>query len=246
MKQHLLNRILPVWLRNRLRRAALRSIPSMRHLDMPMRLKKLSDNGFRPRTIFDIGASGGDWARMAAQIWPDARIFAFEPNAADQASLAKAASELPNLQFRRCFLGAGESVVSFRSGGVATSLLDPAIANQTDDEAPMLTIDGLIADGQIPAPDLMKLDVQGYELNVLSGATKALANCQAVLLEVSFLQFYPGLPMADEVIRFMREADYAWYDIAGCLRRPLDDALAQMDLLFVRKDHPLRASSQWD
>jgi FkbM family methyltransferase len=246
MKQHILNRILPMSLRRRLRQAALRTIPSMRHLDMRLRLVQLARNGFQPQVIYDIGASTGEWARMVAGIWPQARIFGFEPNAADQPALEQTRRELPNFSFRRCFLGPAEKTVRFHSAGVATSVLDPSNLAAPADEAPMLTIDRLVAERQIPPPDFMKTDVQGYELSVLGGASDALAPCQAVLLEVSFFRFLPGSPLADEVIRFMRDAGFVWYDIVGCLRRPFDDALAQMDLLFVREENPLRASGRWE
>jgi uncharacterized membrane-anchored protein YjiN (DUF445 family) len=59
---------------------------------------------------------------------------------------------------------------------------------------------------------------------------------------VSYFRFDPGTPLVDEVIAFMKERGFQWYDVMGILRRPSDDALAQMDLLFVRADHPLRAA----
>lgn len=246
MKQHLLNRILPMSLRRHLRQLALRTIPSMRHLDMPMRLVQLERNGFQPRVIYDIGASTGEWARMAAKIWPQARIYGFEPNAADQPALEQTRHELSNFDFRRCFLGPEQKTVRFQSAGVATSMLDPSNSATGGEEAPMLVLDQLIAEGQVPPPDFIKIDVQGYELDVLGGATEALRHCQAILLEVSFFRFFPGFPLVDEVVRFMRDAGYFWYDILGCLRRPHDDALAQMDLLFLSENHPLRGSPRWE
>ena len=246
MKQHLLNRILPMSLRARLRQTALRAIPSMRHLDMRMRLVQLAGNGFQPDVIYDIGASTGEWARMAAKIWPRAKIYGFEPNAADQPALEQTTRGLPNFTFHRCFLGSKQKTVTFQSAGVGTSVLAPHNESAATEQAPMMVLDRLIADGTLPAPDLMKLDVQGYELEVLNGAAEALKHSQAVLLEVSFLNFYSGWPLADEVIEFMKKEGFAWYDILGCLRRPMDDALGFMDLLFVKRDHPLRSSVGWE
>src|SRR5690242_19187214 len=94
-RPHILNRILPMGLRSMLRRAALSCIPSMRHLDMPRRLAHLKAVGFSPRVIFDVGAATGEWARLAARVWPDARIVGFEPNASNAADLERCRRELP-------------------------------------------------------------------------------------------------------------------------------------------------------
>jgi hypothetical protein len=87
--------------------------------------------------------------------------------------------------------------------------------------------------------------VQGYELEVLRGATETLRACEAVMSEVSLFRYTPDTPLADEVIGFLRDRGFVLYDVAGVLRRPLDDALGQMDLVFVKEDHPLRKSSAW-
>jgi FkbM family methyltransferase len=249
-RTHILNRILPMGLRSMLRRAALGCIPSMRHLDMPRRLAHLKAVGFAPRVIFDVGAATGDWARLAARVWPDARVVGFEPNASNAADLERCRRELPHFDFRNCFLGPEKRTVEYKDRGTQTSLygLDgftPADAGAAA-RADMVSLDELVAAGDVPRPDLIKIDVQGFELDVLRGAERVLADgCQVVLAEVNFYKSHPQLPTADEVIAFMRERGFAWYDTAGLLRRPLDDALWQMDLLFVRSDHELRRSHHY-
>jgi FkbM family methyltransferase len=220
----------------------------MRHLDMPRRLAHLKALGFSPRVIFDVGAATGDWAHLAARIWPDARVVGFEPNASNTADLERCRRELPHFDFRTCFLGPERRTVEYKDRGTQTSLygldgFDAADAG-VQTRAEMASIDGLVASGEVPSPELIKIDVQGFELDVLRGAEQVLAGqCQAVLAEVNFYKSHPQMPTADEVIAFMRERGFAWYDTAGLLRRPLDDALWQMDLLFVRRDHALRSSA---
>jgi FkbM family methyltransferase len=245
-KPHLLNRILPVALRNRLRELALRTIPSMRHLDMPRRLAHLKALGFEPRSIVDVGAHWGDWARVAAKVWPRARILGVEPNPDDLPHLEQTRRDVPSFDFRQGLLGPERRTVKFRSESHQTSLLAPVPGeSEALQTAEMWTLDELLAQAAFGPPQLIKLDVQGYELEVLRGASHALSQCEAVLAEVSMFRFFPGMPLADEVIQFMRERGFVWYDVAGIYRRKHDDALGQMDLLFVREDHPLRASSAW-
>ena len=242
MKQHLLNRILPMSLRRQLRQAALRTIPSMRHLDMRLRLAHMARLGFVPKMIVDVGAAQGHWTRMAARIWPAARIFGVDPNASNIPSLEQTKRDLPQFDYLRAFLGPEQRLVRYHDSGDQTSLYEPPQAAASD-EAPMVTLDGLLP--QLPrAPDFLKLDVQGFELEVLKGGTRAMESCEAALLEVNFLPLFDGTPLAADVFEFMRDRGLECYDVMGIYRRPEDDALGQLDLLFLRARHALRVNSR--
>lgn len=244
MTNHPLNLLLPMGLRRLLRRLALATIPSMRHLDMPKRLRHMRTLGFRPRCILDVGAGHGEWARLAAAIWPEATIFGFEPNRSEQALLEKTRADLPQFRYFQAFLGPSRGTIKYSDKGHQTSLLDVQARSQGSKEAPMLVIDELIARGELERPDFIKIDVQGFELEVLKGAKDTLSGVSAVLLEVNFYRFDPETPTVDEVIDFMRERNFTWWDVMGILRCGNDDALAQMDLMFVKREHPLRKANR--
>ena len=89
-----LNRILPHWTRRALHRAAVSTIPSMRHLDMAVRLRHMASLGFQLHAIVDVGAAEGTWSRLAAAIWPHAHVIAFEPNRRNEPRLQEARREL--------------------------------------------------------------------------------------------------------------------------------------------------------
>ena len=240
---HVLNRILPLSLRRFLRGVALRVVPSMRHLDMRIRLRHMAAIGFAPRVIIDVGASDGTWSRMAAAIWPQARIVAFEPRESKRAELERACRELANFSYHICFLGARSGPVAYSDAGNQTSLYAGHGAERQS--ADMRSLDELLAAGVVPQPDLLKLDVQGYELEVLAGGETAVSGVQAVLAEVSFYHFHPSMPTADDVIAYLRQRGLVVYDVMGLLRQPEDDALGQMDLMFLRSDHSLRGPRSW-
>jgi FkbM family methyltransferase len=228
-----LNSILPHGLRTRLKEGAKAFIPSLRHLDMPERLRHIAGLGFQPRVIYDIGAARGEWARMVHAIWPHARIVGFEPNQRNRSDLEATKRAIPGFDYHLCFLGPERKTVEYHDNNTQTSLYDPSASGATA-TAEMLVLDQLIASGDIPPPDFMKLDVQGFELEVLAGATKALAHAEAALLEVSVYHLVPAMPVVPDVLAFMRSHGFEWYDILGLLRRQTDDALLQMDFLFVK------------
>jgi hypothetical protein len=97
----------------------------------------------------------------------------------------------------------------------------------------------------LPIPDLLKLDVQGYELEVLKGAEKALRQMSAILIEVNFIDIHKGAPLIDELVLFLRDKGFVAYDICALTRRPLDQALWQADFIFVPRHSELRSDKRW-
>ncbi|MEQ8958462.1 MAG: FkbM family methyltransferase, partial [Coleofasciculus sp. C2-GNP5-27] len=95
------------------------------------------------------------------------------------------------------------------------------------------------------SPDLLKLDVQGYELEVLKGAEKSLPEIQAILAEINLLDIHQNVPLLADMIAWLDKRNWVAYDICGLTRRPLDKALWQADFIFVPCHSPLRADKRW-
>lgn len=206
---------------------------------MPKRLQHLSTLGIQPKVIFDIGAAQGDWARLAASIWPKASIIGFEPNRVNRRHLEQTQIDLPKFEYIPCFLGTQPLSVQYECKGNQTSLYNATASGSQQDIADMYVLDELLMQGRIPSPEFLKLDVQGYELEVLRGGIKAMLTCEAMLLEVNFDRDHPEIPIVHEVIGFMTACSFRWFDVMGILRHPEDDTLWQMDLLFLKSSHPL-------
>ncbi len=110
---------------------------------------------------------------------------------------------------------------------------------------PVVTIDELLERGELVLPELVKVDVQGYELEALRGAARLFGTTEVFIVEVSFFAFGPGWPLFHEVIAFMAERGYVVYDVADLTPRLLDGALGQADVCFAREHGTLRRSSAW-
>jgi len=81
--------------------------------------------------------------------------------------------------------------------------------------------------------DFLKIDVQGYELEVLKGAKRLLEKVELVLMEVSLIPVNKGCPIMSEVVQFMADYDFRVLDFCSQIRRS-DGFLWQTDLLFIK------------
>ena len=136
---------------------------------------------------------------------------------------------------------------------VGSSLYKEAEGPSVDGEGqtvPMRTLDTIAAQEKLAGPYLVKIDVQGAELDVLRGAASVLAQTEYLILEVSLFETLLGGPQMADVIAFLQEQGFAAYDVFGANYRPLDGALAQIDMAFVpsagflRRDHRYASPEQ--
>jgi FkbM family methyltransferase len=214
---------------------------------MESSLRNLRTNGFCPRTTLDIGAYHGEWTQLCKSIWPDCSVLMLEASPQRLPKLLQAASGLVAVQAEQALLGASRrSSISFYEQETASSVLpESALGEQTSITLSMSTLDEVTADSLFARPDFIKLDVQGYELEVLKGGRKALSFAEVALLEVNLLQIYEGAPLMHEVLCFMANEGLRAYDICTLYRRPLDHALWQLDIVFVRDNSPLVESKRY-
>jgi hypothetical protein len=109
----------------------------------------------------------------------------------------------------------------------------------------MTTIDQLIFEGCFDPPEMVKLDVQGYEKEILKGWTQGFEACQVIQCEVSVLPLIEGAPLLPEIIEYLQNRDFVMFDITELIRSPSDGAVWQIDALFCRKGSPLRTNRVW-
>jgi hypothetical protein len=110
---------------------------------------------------------------------------------------------------------------------------------------PVEPLDDLVFRHGLQAPFVLKIDVEGAELEVLAGAPRSLETTDMVLLEVSFFPLVPGAPQVADVICAMRDLGWSPYDVYGGHLRPIDGALAQIDMAFVRTESRYRARHEY-
>lgn len=216
--------------------------------EIPLALEHLSKAGFQPTQIFDVGAYKGDFAQYCLRVWPNAKVKCFEALEHRVIQLQQMASWNSALQVFPCLLGAEtlDNVPLHQAETASSVLVEQIPQNFPMTYHPMRTVDQIVQENfSDRSPDFLKLDVQGYELEVLKGAEKSLPGMQVILAEISFLDIHQNVPLLAEVIAWLNERDWVAYDICGLTRRPLDQALWQADFIFVPRTSSLRTDKRW-
>jgi FkbM family methyltransferase len=217
--------------------------------DIAPALHRLRANTFSPSHIFDVGAHTGEFAKMCREVWPDAKLTCFEvlPHCVEQ--LRQWSKADGNAEVFECLLGPEvRSDVKFHENETASSVLDDYVVHSDPAPVrlrPMRTVDDVVANSSMTAPAFLKLDVQGYEYEVLQGAKKTLPRIEAILAEVNLLDLYKDAHLLADLVALLKENGFVAYDICGFWRRPLDAALWNADFIFVPIGSPLRADKRW-
>jgi FkbM family methyltransferase len=132
---------------------------------------------------------------------------------------------------------AGEARISVHPTVACSSMLGPYRGEDTRQECrtvPMVRVDDLAQELELEGPLVLKVDVEGAELEVLAGATEVLEETELVLLELSLFELVPGTPQLHEVVAWMHEHGFVIGELYGGHNRLLDDSLARLDGAFVK------------
>lgn len=198
--------------------------------------------GFEPKTVIDVGAALGTFDLY--ETFPDARHLLIEPIAENEPYLAKICRKLKSAEYIMA--------AATKSSGIFTLSVSPGLVHSSASEGinadtsnPYLrniraiTLDEICRERNLPGPYLIKIDVDGKELDVLAGATGILQQTEYVIIEVTlFGQMY-------DVIHFMKSQGFAAYDIVDLGYRLLDGALWQIDMAFVKESGLFRTDKSY-
>ena len=184
--------------------------------------------GYNPSIVFDCGASDGSWTAAVKPLFPNARFVLVEPRNISAAITVRAA------------VGAQEGSGTLTDWDTGSTLLPVPTGRDPQYAVPVTTLDRLAE--QFGVPDLVKLDVEGFELEALRGGDSLFGRTDVFLIEVALYRFVDR-PMLHDIVAYMASKGYFVYDIAGFIRRPYDGAVGLMDLCFARS---LRGSeTEW-
>jgi FkbM family methyltransferase len=198
--------------------------------------------GCAPFTVIDVGAAYGSFTQECSAVFPDARYILIEPLVEYKPALERIVRSVEQAEYMEAAAAAhdDERTIHVHPDLVGSSLYreveEGSNVNGTPRIIRTVTVDGVVRRNVANGPFFLKVDVQGAELDVLRGAEQTLRETEWVLLEVSFFRFFRDGPDICDVIAYMRSRGFAPYDIRELQYRPLDNALSQVDIVFVKEN----------
>jgi FkbM family methyltransferase len=210
-------------------------------VDMFTSLRRLASSGYIPQQVIDVGAHEGTFSKKINEIFPKAKIILVEGNPEKIDILKNFVSQDVNrFSLHSVLLGAVTDTVKFHimDGETGSSvLLEKSNLEYRTVDVQQVRLSSILAPND--RPSIIKLDVQGYESEVLKGIDVH-HYPEFFLCELSLLPLNVGVPDFDMMINQFADMGYVLYDLCGITRRPLDLAIWQVDGLFLRKDSEYR------
>ena len=198
-------------------------------------------------TVIDVGAHHGQFSLLARALYPTADIVCVEPLPEAQRRLSAVHARDERLtilpfaaasQAGRRRLHISQKTDSSSLLPILTSYVDafPGTSEVGTVEIVARTLDEMIGP-ELRGPVLLKIDAQGGELEVIDGASGLLSRVDAAFVECSFVEFYRGQALADEVIGALAARGLRLAGVYSVVRDDRGRCL-QADLLF-RRDRAL-------
>lgn len=171
-----------------------------------------------PGVIYDIGACVLHWTNEAVKVWPDKKFYCFE-----------AMPETAFLYNKPYIYGYHNGVLSNVDGGKTSFYqntyhpggnsyykenvdVNPQAEEYFNEshriEYPTRTLDSVAAEKGFPIPDLIKMDVQGAEMDILMGAESCLTHAQHLILELQVVEYNKGAPLVHTVKDYLSSVGF--------------------------------------
>lgn len=195
-------------------------------------------------SVVDVGANVGQFSLLVRALHPDARIVAFEPlpDAAaryrqvfhdDRNAILHEAAIAPEKGRATMHVSASADSSSLLPISERQSELFPGTEEVGTTDVAAGPLDGFVDPGELAAPAMLKIDVQGFELEVLRGSAALLAAFAYVYVEASFEALYEDQALFDDVAAFLESEGFSEagrYNVA----HTVEGAPIQADFLFRR------------
>jgi FkbM family methyltransferase len=201
-------------------------------------------SGIALSTVVDVGANVGQFTLLIRGTHPAARVIAFEPQSGPADRFARLFARDSQVKLHRVAIGptAGRAVIhvtrsndssSLLAAGEGTRWLGAGVEEVGTEAVTLAPLSDLVAPGDLIPPALLKLDVQGFELEALAGCADLLSLFDYVYAEVSFVPLYANQPLAREVIAWLGAHDFGLEGV-GDTWTNREGRCIQADFLFKR------------
>jgi len=173
--------------------------------------------------IIDVGGADGTTPKIFSKAFPNKIIYVFEPICENYRAIRKLIKEYPNIKLIEKAAGSSEGKTTINKANRITSssilelnadqessVFAEQLKNEGKENIEITMIDNVIPQGNTA---LLKIDVQGFELEVLRGAGRILKNTKVIVLEMNNHDGYKGAPKYFEIDEYLRKNNFTLYDI---------------------------------
>lgn len=195
---------------------------------------------FEPKHIVDVGANHGTWTREALNYFPNAYYSLIEPQYWLKDSMADILNSNSKVTFHP--FGAGETAGSFQF--TIHDRDDSCSFKYTEEEAlakgfkqltlPVVTLNTLLSETQLPVPDIIKIDAEGLDIQVLNGASNYFGKTEIFMVEAGVVNKSFDNSFL-KIMNYMDEKGYRLFEITDLNRPYHPKVLWLVELVFVLK-----------
>jgi FkbM family methyltransferase len=201
--------------------------------------------GRRFRTIVDVGANRGQFALFARTEFPDAQVISFEPLAAPGQLFETLFKGERNVRLHRRGLGrrCEPKTMHITQEDDSSSFYPPSelqtaqfgTVEVASESIEVVRLDSILNGTEIERPALLKIDTQGYELEVIMGCGELLSRFDYIYAELSFAELYEGQPLAGDVESVLSSRGFT---LEGTYNQSTDSRgrVLQADFLFANSN----------
>ncbi|MGP4043241.1 FkbM family methyltransferase [Streptomyces sp. 2A115] len=202
---------------------------------------------YRVNCVFDVGANAGQYGKGLRRFGYTGRIVSFEPVADTFARLSRAAEKDPDWHVYNFALGREEAVQSIHvDWKTMNSLLPPSeygkerykrFAKGRMEEIEIRRLDDMMdkaLEGVADPRPYLKMDTQGFDLEVFAGAGKRISEFVGMQSEVAPLRLYEGSPGMAEAVAAYEEAGFGITGMYPVTREPSSGRVVEFDCVMMR------------
>lgn len=201
-----------------------------------MSLEKIK-NYFIPESILDIGANVGQFYNEIKEIFPNSYYYLIEGNDSCEVVL-----KTLNVDYSISLLSDSEKEVDFyvrkhEPRCTGNSIYRENTSFYDDDQVVILkkqtkTLSNILNNKVF---DLIKIDVQGSEIDIINGGLDIFKNAKGVLMEISLVEYNQNAPVKDFVYEYMSKIVFLPFENISNINHPITHELIQQDILFLNQ-----------
>lgn len=197
--------------------------------------------------VIDIGANDGQFANESSQVFSSSSYHCFEPIPSIFSSLKNRFINNPSFHFYNIALGIEDAIgtINLNEYSPSSSILEMEklhkdsfefTKNSTKQEIVIKRLDDFIEAINPTQHTMVKIDVQGYEMQVLLGGSSFIKRSKVVIVEMSFEKLYKDQPLFHEVYTELYRLGFSYHGNLEQLISPTTSEILQADCIFINSN----------